>query len=248
MRRMNTMGLWFVAIVVTGAVVVAEASATEPYFRVGTSGTGSELAGTKAASVSIGTSRIYIPEIGIVFLCKSGSGSATIFNGDVGEATKLGLFEKISFSLSSCSVEEGPTCVIEPSTITAKEIKASLGYDGIKTVFIVQPTVKGGSFTTVKIKSRPEGECDIAGKYEIKGGLIGEVPSADLNTLLSSIESSIKKTGSEPSWRQEIETIEETHFEVGKSNESLSYGGHHFAVESQTAISVAGEKLGIFTS
>jgi hypothetical protein len=248
MGRIKVLGLCLVAVVAMSALVASAASATEPYFKVGTSGTGTELTGTKAATIAIGEGHLFVNELGIEITCKSGSGSGTLLNTEVGKEKKMGSVEKGTVLFSECKVEKAENCELEKNTIEAKEIKGLLGYDGTKVVFLLQPTVSGGTFTTVKLKSIAPENCTIAGKYEIKGSLVGEIPAADVGKLLSSAVLSLKKTGSNPNWKQELETFEEPLVPQKLIEEHLTYGGHPSAIEGEATVSVTGEKLGVFTS
>jgi hypothetical protein len=220
---------------------------TEPYFRVGTSGSGSELTGTRQATVSTGESHLFVNELGIIITCKSGSGTGTLSNVDIGEIGRMGAIEKGIVKFTECKLEEAVSCVLEAATIEAKEIKGLLGYDGTKVVILLQAEGKSGTFATVKLKSKAGEECAIAGKYEIKGSLIGEIPAADTNALLSSIPEVFKKTGANPNWKQELETFEEPELKEKLIEGHLTYGGHPSSIESTATVSVSGEKLGVFT-
>jgi hypothetical protein len=249
MGRIKVLGLCLVAVVAMSALVASAASATEPYFKVGTSGTGTELTSTKAATIAIGKGHLFVNELGIIITCEKGSGGGTLFNSNPGTSTKMGALKEGKVTFEECKVEEAPTCELEKTVIEAKEVKGLLGYTGkttTKVVFLVQPTVSGGTFTTVKLKSKAGEECTIAGKYEIKGGLVGEIPT--INTLLSSTELELKKEGAKPTWNQQIELFEEPVLKETLTGVHLTYGGHAASIEGKATVSVTGEKLGVFTS
>jgi hypothetical protein len=160
----------------------------------------------------------------------------------------MGSIEKGTITFTECKIEEAENCELEKTTIESKEIKGLIGYDGTKVVFLLQPTVAGGDFATVKLKSIPPELCTIAGKYQLAGSLVGEIPSADLNVLSSSTVLSLKKTGSSPNFKQELETFEEPILKTKITEVHLVTGGHPSAIETQMTLSITGEKLGIFTS
>jgi hypothetical protein len=246
MEPIKILALCLVAVFAMSALVASAASATEPYFKVGTSGTGTELTGTKAATIAIGKIHLFLNELGVILTCEKGSGGVTLFNSNPGTSTKMGALKEGRITFEECKIEEAPTCELGNTTIEANEIKGLLGYNGIKVVVLVQPTVSGGTFTTIKIKSKPGEECAISGKYEIKGGLVAGIPT--VNTLLSSSELELKKRGATPTWTQEIEIFEEPILKEKLTGVHLTDGGHASSIEGKVTVSVAGEKLGIFTS
>jgi hypothetical protein len=207
MRRARSVSMCLAAVLAMSAVTAAAASATaRPQFVF--SGVGpptSEEVSVKLHSVT--TANFYYEGISTRLIeCSVARGHGEILNsGGIARIDKLEMtFEECKLpGHSMCSINGSPT----HGSIKTAVLESEFGYEPpvVTSEVLVNMVPNGGVFAEVEFSGT---SCPLSpGTYQIKKGVISEIPSIDVNTTpsITSFLAELQLNGSDEQYHQEIE-------------------------------------------
>ena len=188
-NRVRHLLIALLAVLALGAVAAGTASAAPTWRASGVE------SGEKKVNINSDTSRLWVPSVATVVICKKDVGTGTIKNEEYeweyesGKKVKVkGGVDKSEVTFEECSLWS--TQVSAEKQIVQKELLAKCKVANIvaktksKLVYVpysegktilddFEPEVAGGAFTTVVISG--EG-CALVGSFEVKGTVLGKIP------------------------------------------------------------------------
>jgi hypothetical protein len=231
MKRLTVVGVSLLVAFAGSALwaLGALAAQSEPYVKV-VAGAGLPL----NVEIESGKLELFIPALTTEIECSSMTGTGKI-NDEVSGGQKIGILEGGELRKKGCIVVGVPACTINelttPGEIIDTGVRAKLGYtpgtaNSANVRFHVTSTNTGGVFTVVEISGA---SCSIAGRYQIKKGVIGSIPEAYVGVSLVSLQYAIHVNSR--TLLQELTEIENPAIGSGVVKDELDFGVHPAGLE-----------------